>query len=94
MTVSHNTYAMIIVTRKRQDASLARGVQERQGCESPPPPSCEGEGPCRPGFVRARNSCACLCPDGAMGCGAWCCADGLYCNPSDTWLRLCRTGDW
>lgn len=43
------------------------------GCESPPPPSCEDEGPCRPGYWRQPNSCACQCPAGSVDCGFFCC---------------------
>jgi hypothetical protein len=69
-------------------------ASEECGPPPPPPPTCEDEGPCRPGYVRAPNSCACLCPDGSAGCGGWCCPSDLYCNEGDNWNRLCRTADW
>jgi hypothetical protein len=74
-------------------AWICQGLEE---CDPPPPPppTCEDEGPCRPGYVRAPNSCACLCPDGSAGCGGWCCPSDLYCNEGDNWNRLCRTADW
>jgi hypothetical protein len=57
-----------------QEAVCEDGAWVCRGTTCP----CEDSPPCRPGYQHHPTNCVCLCPDGTMGTGLFCCPPGTY----------------